>query len=392
MTITFLQKKNLFAAAMGALIYLVFPLAGFGAIANVSVSNDFFLPSTSSIHVGDEVVWTWTTGASSHNVVSTSATRAWLFPNSGGTASNQNNTNLKNAPFVFTNIFSSAGSFPYECTEHVSFGMVGTINVAAAASQPPTLAITNPAANALFIAPASVTIQVTVTNGSSAVTNVQFLVGSSILTNETTAPFSATTNNLAAGSYSLSAIASDNNGLKATNSVTIIVDTPPTVTITNPMNNVTLSAPANLTIQATVSDSDGTVTNVQFLIGQVVLTNKTTAPFSATTNNLAAGSYTFSAVASDNLGVKNTNAVTISVVTPVQTTLGGLQSLNSTNFQFSYAANVGLSYVVQLTTNLAPANWISLVTNTATSNPAIFTDNHATNNPGFYRVGLLPNP
>jgi hypothetical protein len=122
------------------------------------------------------------------------------------------------------------------------------------------------------------------------------------------------------------------------------------------------------------------------------LTNQTTSPFSAATNNLAAGSYTLWAVASDNLGVKNTNAVTINVVTPVQTILSGTAQTFSTNFQFSYSANVGLSYIVQRSTNLAPANWITLVTNVAASNPVVFVDNHATNGPGFYRVGRLPNP
>jgi hypothetical protein len=53
---------------------------------------------------------------------------------------------------------------------------------------------------------------------------------------------------------------------------------------------------------------------------------------------------------------------------------------------------VGLSYIVQLSTNLALTNWITLVTNVAASNPVVFVDNHTTNTPGFYRVGRLPNP
>ena len=373
MTTTFLPKKSLFAAATMVLLWLAFPFYSFGATANVAISSFAFTPPASTINAGDQVTWTW--NGTSHST--TSDTSLW---NSGVRSSG-----------TFSQTFNSPGTFPYHCSLH-SF-MTASITVNAAAS-PPTLSITNPANNALFIAPANVTIQVTVTNGSSAVTNVQFRVGSNTLTNETSAPFSATTNNLAAGSYSLSAIATDNNGLKATNSVSIIVDTPPTVTITNPPNNATLSAPANVTVQAGASDSDagGSVTNVQFLVGSIVLMNQTAAPFFATTNSLAAGSYTFSAVASDNLGVKATNAVTISVVTPVQTTFGGLQTSSPTNFQFSYAANTGLTYIVQLSTNLASTNWITLATNTAASNPAVFTDNHATNNPGFYRVGRLPNP
>jgi hypothetical protein len=243
-------------------------------------------------------------------------------------------------------------------------------------------------------APTNVIIQVSASDpdAGDGVTNVQFRVGTTILTNDNAAPFAAITNNLAAGSYTLTAIASDNSGVKATNSVNVIVDTPPAVTITNPLNNATLSAPANLIIKA----SAGTVTNVQLLIGSflgtTVLTNVTTSPYLATTNNVGTNSYTLSAVASDNLGIKNTNSISISVVTPVTNTIGGTTRTASTNFQFSYPANVGLSYVIQHATNLVSTNWISIITNVASSNPVVFVDIHATNSPNFYRVGRMPNP
>jgi hypothetical protein len=134
------------------------------------------------------------------------------------------------------------------------------------------------------------------------------------------------------------------------------------------------------------------VTNVQFLADSTVLTNETVAPFSVTTNNLTAGSYTFSAVATDNAGLTATNAVTINVVTPVPLALDTPTQLSSTSFQFNYSANVGLSYVIQQSTNLASTNWIAIFTNTATSNPVTFVDSNAIANPGFYRVIRLPNP
>jgi chitinase len=167
---------------------------------------------------------------------------------------------------------------------------------------------------------------------------------------------------------------------------------PPTVSITNPASGAVFAAPANITIQASASDSDGTVTNVQFLVGANVVTNQATAPFSAVTNNLAAGSYTLSAIASDNSGATATNQVAISVVTPVSVLLSAPQPGPPTMFRFSYTANTGLSYIVQRSTNLASPNWTTLVTNLAGSGSINFTDQNATFNPGFYRVGRLPNP
>ena len=266
----------------------------------------------------------------------------------------------------------------------------------AVVNNPPSVTITNPASGAVFAAPANITIQASASDPDTgdSVTNVQFLVGSTVLTNEATDPFTAVTNNLPAGDYTLTAIASDDNGATATNSVNIIVDTPPAVTITNPLNNAVLSAPANVTIQASASDPDpgGSVTNVQFLVGSTVLTNQTTTPFSAATNNLAAGSYILKAIASDNLGVKTTNSVNISVVTPVPIVISSPSRPSSTNFQFSYTANAGLGYIVQRSTNLLSNGWITLVTNTAAASQVSFSDTNAAASPGFYRVGRLPNP
>ena len=287
------------------------------------------------------------------------------------------------------NTFSSAGSFPYHCIPHAAFGMIGTI-VVTAQNLPPTVAITNPVSGTVFAAPANVTIQASDSDGT--VTNVQFRVGSTVLSNDNTPPYAAVTNNLAAGSYTLFAIASDNSGATATNSISIVVDTQPSVTITNPVSGMVFAAPANVTIQASASDSDGTVTNVQFLVDANIVTNDPTAPFSAVTNNLAVGSHTLSAVASDNNGAKNTNSTIISVVTPVSVLLSAPQTVPPGKFRFSYTANAGLSYIVQRSTNLVSTNWTTLITDTAGSGSINFTDLNATVNPGFYRVGRLPNP
>ena len=100
-----------------------------------------------------------------------------------------------------------------------------------------------------------------------------------------------------------------------------------------------------------------------------------------------------SAVATDNAGLSATNEVTISVVTPVPLVLGAPTPLSSQFIaEFNYSANVGLSYVVQQSTDLASPNWTAIFTNKAASNPVIFVDSNATANPGFYRVIRLPNP
>ena len=47
----------------------------------------------------------------------------------------------------------------------------------------------------------------------------------------------------------------------------VITNHLPTVTLTNPVNAATFTAPATLTLQATAADDDGSVTNVEFYAG-----------------------------------------------------------------------------------------------------------------------------
>jgi plastocyanin len=205
------------------------------------------------------------------------------------------------------------------------------------------------------------------------------------------APFSFTNTFATAGTFPFHCTIHGGFGMRGTITVTA-PNSPPTVTITNPASGAVFAAPANVTIQATASDSDGTVTNVQFRVGANVVTNKAAAPFSAVTNNLAAGSYTLFAIASDNSGATATNQVSISVVTPVMVLLSAPQPVPPGKFRFTYTADAGLSYIVQRATNLTAPNWTTLVTNMAGSGSINFTDLNATFNPGFYRVGRLPNP
>jgi hypothetical protein len=189
-----------------------------------------------------------------------------------------------------------------------------------------------------------------------------------------------------------SQFAIEDNSLHSVEFSPTVVLVPPAVTITNPASGTVFAVPAKVSIQVAVTSGSGAVTNVQFLVGSNVLTNETTAPFSAVTNNLAAGSYLLSAVATDNNGLKATNTATVSVVTPVPVTLSFLSRTSSSNFQFSYSANVGLRYLVQRSSILPATNWLALATNLAVSNPVNFTDTNAPADSSFYRVGRLSNP
>ena len=97
---------------------------------------------------------------------------------------------------------------------------------------------------------------------------------------------------------------------------------PPTVSITSPANGASYAAPATMTIAANASDSDGTVTRVDFYRGSTLIASDTTSPYSISWSNVAAGSYALTAVAFDNGGASTTSAavnVTVSSTAPPPT-------------------------------------------------------------------------
>jgi len=209
----------------------------------------------------------------------------------------------------------------------------------------------------------------------------------------TISPYSVPVSNLATGSYTFSAVASDNGGLKATNAITLIVNALPSVAILAPTNGATFAAPWSGTIQATASAADGTVGRVDLFVGITPLGSVTNPPQNLIlpVTNLPVGNYTLTAVATDNLGGSTTSVgVPIQVVTPVQTILSAPQWISATSHRFNYPANPGLSHIVQRSTNLT--TWTPISTNTAGNNSMIFVDPAATGSPGFYRLGRWPNP
>ena len=76
----------------------------------------------------------------------------------------------------------------------------------------------------------------------------------------------------------------------------------PSVTLTQPADGATFTAPATVNLAATASDTDGTVAKVEFFNGATKLGEDTTAPYSFTWSGVAAGTYTLTARATDDLG------------------------------------------------------------------------------------------
>ncbi len=99
-------------------------------------------------------------------------------------------------------------------------------------------------------------------------------------------------------------LANINSKENASNKPQLILNTNdfPAVSITSPTNNSSFPAPTNLTISATASDGDGTITKVDFFAGSVLLGTDTTSPYSIVWSNAPVGTYGLTARATDDLG------------------------------------------------------------------------------------------
>jgi hypothetical protein len=101
-------------------------------------------------------------------------------------------------------------------------------------------------------------------------------------------------------------------------------NSPPTLTIDQPVEGTSFAGPIDVTIEATVNDSDGVVTGVQFYnlrdaCGNTTLLGTVTAPpYRFTLNNLLSGSYSVYVNAFDDTGESTSSTVNFSVAGPIQ--------------------------------------------------------------------------
>ncbi|MBN2508217.1 MAG: fibronectin type III domain-containing protein, partial [Verrucomicrobia bacterium] len=92
---------------------------------------------------------------------------------------------------------------------------------------------------------------------------------------------------------------------------------PPVVNVTSPENGATFVAPADMTVSANASDTDGTVTQVEFYQNGELLGADTASPYEFTWTAVLQGTYAITAKAYDNDGGATTSdAVTITVNEP----------------------------------------------------------------------------
>jgi hypothetical protein len=186
---------------------------------------------------------------------------------------------------------------------------------------PPTVSVTAPGNGTTYSTPVSFILTASASDSDGSVTKVEFFQGNTKIGEDLTSPYSFQVSGIAAGIYSYFARASDNAGATTDSTpITITVTSPnqpPVVSLTAPADGSTLTAPASLTVSASASDPDGTISRVEFYQGGSLVGSASSAPYSVSLSGIAAGTYVYSAKAYDNLGLTTTSGqATVTVVNP----------------------------------------------------------------------------
>ena len=200
-----------------------------------------------------------------------------------------------------------------------SSGVTVSVNATQVGNTPPTVAITAPVSGATFVAPATVNLTANATDSNGTVARVDFYAGTTLVGSKTAAPFTATWSNVPAGSYSFTAVATDNAGATTRSSavgatVAPSVSTGPVVSLTSPANGATFPPYPTITAAAQASETGGTISSVVLFLASNSQKTVYTVPYTATWTEVPAGYYAMYALATDKAGVTTkSTAINISV-------------------------------------------------------------------------------
>jgi hypothetical protein len=222
------------------------------------------------------------------------------------------------------------------------------VDITVTTNLPPLVRIVKPRDGAVILGPTNITLCASAFDRDGSVANVSFYGNGALIGVVTSSPPTWVTNqhgvfpvvqtsyclpwtNVQPGTYSLTAVATDNFGSTTTSAaidVSVVTNLPPTVRIVSPENGTRLYAPASVNVCAATRDVGGSVVSVEFFSGSSslgVVTNSCTVTnhegevrtfFCLTWTNVPVGTYVLAAVATDNGGATGTSGpVHLTVVT-----------------------------------------------------------------------------
>ena len=214
------------------------------------------------------------------------------------------------APYTFSWMSVPAGNYSLTAVAtNDGGGTTTSAPVAIKVDAAPTVTLDSPGNAAVFAQGVAVSLSATPADTVGAITKVDFYEGANLIGTANASPYMASWTPAAAGAYSLTAVATNDAGMTATSSaVSIAVDAAPSVSISSPADGSSFTAPATINLAVTAADTVGTVKQVDYYQGSTLIGSSTTAPFSFAWANVGVGTYSLTAVATNDSGETTTSA------------------------------------------------------------------------------------
>jgi len=222
------------------------------------------------------------------------------------------------SPYSYTWTNVSAGTYSLTAKAYDNANVTAISSpVSITVDHAPTVSITAPATGAVYQAPGTINLTVNAADTDGTISKVEYYKsGTTLIGTSTTSPFSLTWSSVAAGTYSVTAKAYDNyNAATTSSAISIKVNAAPTISISSPTTGTTYNnPPATVAITANAADSDGSISKVEFYSNGSLIGTVTSSPFNYSWTNVAAGTYSLTAKATDNNGgITTSSAVSITV-------------------------------------------------------------------------------
>jgi RHS repeat-associated protein len=161
------------------------------------------------------------------------------------------------------------------------------------------------------------------------------------------------------GNYTVGVLVQDNSGRTASNSVSFTVNAMPVVNILTPTNLQSYLEVTNVTVSASASDSDGSISQVQFYYTNHLLGTITTTGvngfYNLTWSNRFPAYYPITAVATDNRGASGVSTIRVFKVIPTNPPPIVAITYPTNNSVFAPGSDI--------TIRATATNWPALVTN-----------------------------
>jgi parallel beta-helix repeat protein len=225
---------------------------------------------------------------------------------------------LDKIPYTHDHIFENTGIYLIKAKAIDQQGQETTstpiqVNVEKEAISP-TISWLTPAPNDFFFVSDPIKLSVISENEKQNIVKIDFSINNNVVGTVNNVPYQITVPNLPLGVYNLSAKATNSDGLEGTTeTITIKVievkNIPPTVTIISPGNNVEFTQGDVISIKAIAEDSDGTISKVEFYIGNTLIGTDYESPYNYNWGNAGNGKHNITARATDNHGAVTTSDV-----------------------------------------------------------------------------------